>query len=148
MIFITNIVLYKTLLSRTKSNQFIVRTPIQLDRASAQWGMDTPCQRHFLMYKNSRCVPKIKKIRGRENISVGTWNLRTLKPVGIKCEKSRHQRKDAKDTKRAENMQKEPCFMEEKQILLYRVYRTTFRSHWCYQKLMSVSNKYFYDIFK
>ena len=27
-------------------------------------------------------VPKIKKIRGRENISVGTWNVRTLKPAG------------------------------------------------------------------
>ena len=23
-------------------------------------------------------VPKIKKIRGRENIAVGTWNVRTL----------------------------------------------------------------------
>ena len=27
-------------------------------------------------------VPKIKKIRGRENISVGTWNVRTLRPAG------------------------------------------------------------------
>ena len=27
-------------------------------------------------------VPKIKKIRGRENISVGTWNARTLRPAG------------------------------------------------------------------
>ena len=27
-------------------------------------------------------VPKIKKIRGRENISVGTWNERTLRPAG------------------------------------------------------------------
>ena len=26
--------------------------------------------------------PKIKKISGRENISVGTWNLRTLRPAG------------------------------------------------------------------
>ena len=25
---------------------------------------------------------KIKKIRGRENISVGTWNVRTLRPAG------------------------------------------------------------------
>ena len=46
--------------------------------------------------------------------------------VGIKCEKSRHVRKDAK---RAENMRKEPCCMEEKQTLLYDVYRTKFRSH-------------------
>ena len=27
-------------------------------------------------------VPKIKKIRGRQNISVGTWNVRTLRPAG------------------------------------------------------------------
>ena len=27
-------------------------------------------------------VPKIKKIRGRENISVGTWNVGTLRPAG------------------------------------------------------------------
>ena len=27
-------------------------------------------------------VPKIKKIRGMENISVGTWNMRTLRPAG------------------------------------------------------------------
>ena len=32
-------------------------------------------------------------------------------PVGIKCEKSRHQRKDAK---RAEKMRKETCFYERK----------------------------------
>ena len=27
-------------------------------------------------------VPKIKKIRGRENISVGIWNVRTFRPAG------------------------------------------------------------------
>ena len=27
-------------------------------------------------------VPKIKKLRGRENISVGTWNVLTLRPTG------------------------------------------------------------------
>ena len=27
-------------------------------------------------------VPKTKKIRGRENIAVGTWNVRTLRPAG------------------------------------------------------------------
>ena len=32
--------------------------------------------------KYATCVPKIKKIRGRENISVGTWNVRTLRPAG------------------------------------------------------------------
>ena len=26
--------------------------------------------------------PKFKKIRGRENIAVGTWNVRTLRPAG------------------------------------------------------------------
>ena len=53
-------------------------------------------------------------------------NSTEIAPVGIKCEKSRHQRKDAK---RAEKMRKEPCFMEEKQTLLYHAYRTKFRSH-------------------
>ena len=27
-------------------------------------------------------VPKIKKIRGTENIFFGTWNVRTLRPAG------------------------------------------------------------------
>ena len=27
-------------------------------------------------------VPKTKKIQGRENISVGTWNVRTIPPAG------------------------------------------------------------------
>ncbi|MEW8546459.1 MAG: hypothetical protein AB2693_23320 [Candidatus Thiodiazotropha sp.] len=27
-------------------------------------------------------VPNIKKIRGRENISIRTWNVRTLRPAG------------------------------------------------------------------
>ena len=26
-------------------------------------------------------IPKIKKIRGRKKISVGTWNVRTLRPA-------------------------------------------------------------------
>ena len=25
---------------------------------------------------------KVKKIRGRENISIGTWNVRTVRPAG------------------------------------------------------------------
>ena len=32
--------------------------------------------------KYATCVPKIKKIRGRENISFGTWNVRPLRPAG------------------------------------------------------------------
>ena len=34
-------------------------------------------------------VPTIKKIRGKENIAVGTWNVRTLRPAG-KLEKLTH----------------------------------------------------------
>ena len=34
-------------------------------------------------------VPKIKNISGRENISVGTWNVRTLRPSG-KLEQQTH----------------------------------------------------------
>ena len=32
--------------------------------------------------KYATSVSKIKKIRSRENISVGTWNVRTLRPAG------------------------------------------------------------------
>ena len=32
--------------------------------------------------KCATSVPKIKKIRCRENIAVGTWNVRTLRPAG------------------------------------------------------------------
>ena len=35
-------------------------------------------------------VPKIKKIIGRENIAVGTWNVRTLRPAG-KLEQLTHE---------------------------------------------------------
>ena len=45
--------------------------------------MTAPTVRH--RYVGDKCatgVPKIKKIRGRENISVGTWTVRTLRPAG------------------------------------------------------------------
>ena len=32
--------------------------------------------------KYTTSVPKTKKIRGWENISVGTWNVKTLRPAG------------------------------------------------------------------
>ena len=51
---------------------------------------------------------------------------RVVSAVGIKCEKSRNQRKDAK---RAEKMRKEPYFMEEKQTLLYHIYKELNRDH-------------------
>ena len=35
-----------------------------------------------LVIENATGVPKIKKIRGRENMAVGTWNVRTLRPAG------------------------------------------------------------------
>ena len=41
--------------------------------------MTAPTVRHRdVGDKYATGVPKIKKIRGRENISVGTWNVRTL----------------------------------------------------------------------
>ena len=44
------------------------------------------CPRHTMVMdvgdKYATGVPKIKKIRGRENIAVGTWNVRTLRPAG------------------------------------------------------------------
>ena len=45
--------------------------------------MTAPTDRHRDV--GDKCdtgVTKIKKIRGRENNSIGTWNLRTLKPAG------------------------------------------------------------------
>ena len=45
--------------------------------------MTTPTVRHRdVGDKYATGVPKIKKIRGRENIAVGTWNVRTLRPAG------------------------------------------------------------------
>ena len=45
--------------------------------------MTAPTDRHRDV--GDKCdtgITKIKKIRGRENISIGTWNVRTLKPAG------------------------------------------------------------------
>ena len=45
--------------------------------------MNAPTVRHRdVGDKYATGVPKIKKIRGRENIAVGTWNVRTLRPAG------------------------------------------------------------------
>ena len=45
--------------------------------------MTAPTVRHRdVGDKYATGVPKIKKIRGRENISVGTWNVRALRPAG------------------------------------------------------------------
>ena len=45
--------------------------------------MTAPTVRHRgVGDKYATGVPKIKKIRGRENISVGAWNIRTLRPAG------------------------------------------------------------------
>ena len=45
--------------------------------------MTAPTVRHrALSDKYATGVPKIKKIKGRENISVGTLNVRTLSPAG------------------------------------------------------------------
>ena len=45
--------------------------------------MTVPSVRHRdVGDKYTTGVPKIKKIRGRENIALGTWNVRTLRPAG------------------------------------------------------------------
>ena len=53
------------------------------DRSQPGITMTAPTVRHRdLGDKYATGVPKIKKIRGRENIAIGTWNVRTLRPAG------------------------------------------------------------------
>ena len=53
------------------------------DRSQPGITMTAPTVRHRdVGDKYATGVPKIKKIRGRENIAVGTWNVRTLRPAG------------------------------------------------------------------
>ena len=53
------------------------------DRSQPGIIMTAPTVRHRdVGDKYATGVPKIKKIRGRENIAVGTWNVRTLRPAG------------------------------------------------------------------
>ena len=53
------------------------------DRSQPGITMTAPPVRHRDVGDNYAIdVQKIKKIRGRENISVGTWNVRTLEPAG------------------------------------------------------------------
>ena len=53
------------------------------DRSQPGITMTAPTVRHQdVGDKYATGVPKIKKIRGRENISVGIWNVRTLRPAG------------------------------------------------------------------
>ena len=53
------------------------------DRSQPGLRMTAPTVRHRdVGDKYATGVQKIKKIRGRENISVGTWNVRTLRPAG------------------------------------------------------------------
>ena len=48
------------------------------DRSQLRITMTAPTVRHRdVGDKCATGVPKTKKIRGRENISVGTWNVRT-----------------------------------------------------------------------
>ena len=52
------------------------------DRSQPGITMTAPTVRHRdVGDKYATGVPKIKKIRGRENIAVGTWNVRTLRPA-------------------------------------------------------------------
>ena len=53
------------------------------DRSQPGIIMTAPTVRHRdVGDKYATGVPKIKKIRGRENISVGTWNVRILNSAG------------------------------------------------------------------
>ena len=53
------------------------------DRSQPGITMTAPTVRHRdVGDKYATGVPKIKKNRGRENIAVGTWNVRTLRPAG------------------------------------------------------------------
>ena len=53
------------------------------DRSQPGITMTAPTVRHRdVGDKYATGVPKIKKIRDRENIAVGTWNVRTLRPAG------------------------------------------------------------------
>ena len=53
------------------------------DRSQPGITMTAPIVRHRdVGDKYATGVPKIKKIRGRENIAFGTWNMRTLRPAG------------------------------------------------------------------
>ena len=53
------------------------------DRSQPRITMTVPTVGHRdVGDKYATGVPKIKKIRGRENFAVGTWNVRTLRPAG------------------------------------------------------------------
>ena len=53
------------------------------DRSQPRITMTAPTVRHQdVGDKYATGVPKIKKIRGRENIAIGTWNVRTLRSAG------------------------------------------------------------------
>ena len=57
-------------------------TPIP-DRSQPGITITAPTVRHRdVGDKYATGIPKVKKIRGRENIAVGTWNVRTLRPAG------------------------------------------------------------------
>ena len=65
-----------TMMMNTKNN-------LIPDRSQPGITMTAPTVRHWdVGDKYATGVPKIKKIRGRENIAVGKWNVRTLRPAG------------------------------------------------------------------
>ena len=60
------------------TNKFLIP-----DRSQPGITMITPTVRHGeIGVKYAAGVPKIKYIRGREDISVRTWNVITLRPAG------------------------------------------------------------------
>ena len=50
------------------------------DRSQPGLTMTAPSGHWGLSDKYSTGVTNVKKIRGRENMSIGIWNMRTLKP--------------------------------------------------------------------
>ena len=61
----------------------MIKNTLIPDRSQPGIKMTAPTVRHRdVGDKYATGVPKIKKIRRRKNISVGTWNVRTLRPAG------------------------------------------------------------------
>ena len=61
----------------------MIKNTLISDRSQPGITMTVPTVRHRdVGDKYAAGVPKIKRIRGRESISVGAWNVKTLRPAG------------------------------------------------------------------
>ena len=60
-----------------------ITNPMKPDRSQPGLTMTTPTAGYWgFSDKYTTGVTKVKKIRVRDNISIGTWNVRTLRPAG------------------------------------------------------------------